>query len=221
MKKTNKTQTSKNKSKKAVSKKPAKKPATKKTTTKKVTTAKKGTKKQTPKKKKSSRPQISQNVSINKDIKIDNNKDELIEEPIKKNKNVPWGRTLSTNDKYLGKQKNNSDKTRPVVVIANNEDNELAVVPLSSRKGNNRTLLENYGKNNKRDNKKETYYKHYIEIEDNEGNPIIINDKFRENHKNMDISKEDVDEIRKTLLTKAKTLQRNIKMLDKLYKKDK
>ena len=50
---------------------------------------------------------------------------------MKKNKYVPWGRTLTTKDNYLGKQKTGSKKTRPVVVVDNNSRNELAVVPLS------------------------------------------------------------------------------------------
>ena len=110
----------------------------------------------------------------------------------KKSKFVPWGRTLITKDNFLGKQKTGSKKTRPVVVVDNNERNELAVVPLSSKNGANRTRLKNYlqGK---------SYYKHFLEIEDNEGKPIKVNDKFRENHKNMDVSHKDVELIRNTL----------------------
>ena len=129
----------------------------------------------------------------------------------KKNKYVPWGRTLTTKDNYLGKQKTGSKKTRPVVVVDNNSRNELAVVPLSSKKGANRTKLKNYlqGK---------SYYKHYLEIEDNEGKPIKVNNKFRENHKNMDLSREDVLDIRQNIFTKAKTKQRNKNLYDKFHK---
>ena len=42
---------------------------------------------------------------------------------------IPWGRTLTTNDNYLGKQKNNSKKTRGVVVV-DTYNNNLAVVYL-------------------------------------------------------------------------------------------
>lgn len=130
---------------------------------------------------------------------------------MKKNKYVPWGRTLTTKDNYLGKQKTGSKKTRPVVVVDNNSRNELAVVPLSSKKGANRTKLKNYlqGK---------SYYKHYLEIEDNEGKPIKVNNKFRENHKNMDLSREDVLDIRQNIFTKAKTKQRNKNLYDKFHK---
>lgn len=130
----------------------------------------------------------------------------------KKDKYVPWGRTLTTRDNYLGKQKTGSKKIRPVVVVDNNSRNELAVVPLSSKKGSNRTRLKNYlqGK---------SYYKHYLEIEDNEGKPIKVNNKFRENHKNMDVSHKDVELIRNTLLKKSKTKQYNLKQFDKFKKR--
>lgn len=131
---------------------------------------------------------------------------------MKKNKYVPWGRTLTTKDSYLGKQKTGSKKTRPVVVVDNNSRNELAVVPLSSKKGANRTRLKNYLQGR-------SYYKHYLEIEDNEGKPIKVNNKFRENHKNMDLSREDVLGIRQNIFTKAKTKQRNKILYDKFHKK--
>lgn len=135
---------------------------------------------------------------------------------MKKSKRTPWGRTLTTNDSYLGKQKTESRKTRPVVVVDNNAKNELAVVPLSSKKGSNRTELKGY-QNEK--TKKKTYYKHYLEIEDNEGKPITINLKFRENHKNMDIAHETVESIRDMLFKKSKTKQFNIKQLDRFKKR--
>ena len=102
---------------------------------------------------------------------------------------VPQGRTLSTYDHYLGNgKKTGSKKERPVVVIETNDYNDLAVVPLSSRKGNDRTKLKNYQQG-------QSYFKHYVEIQDNEGKPIRVNKKFRENHPNMDISRQDVDKI--------------------------
>lgn len=133
---------------------------------------------------------------------------------------IPRGRTLTTQDNYLGKQKTNSTKTRGVVVVDTCGDN-LAVVPLSSRDGANRTELKGYNKTfDKRNNKKKvkTYYKHFLEIEDNEGHPIQVNEKFRENHKNMDVPHRDVELIRKTLFKKSKTKQFNIKQYDKFKK---
>ena len=136
---------------------------------------------------------------------------------MKKNKYVPWGRTLTTNDCYLGKQKTGSKKKRPVVVVDNNSGNELAVVPLSSKKGSNRTELKGY-QNEK--TKQKTYYKHYLEVEDNEGKPITINLKFRENHKNMDVSYKQVIDIKNTILNNSKQKERNKKLLDKFKKND-
>lgn len=134
----------------------------------------------------------------------------------RKNKYVPWGRTLTTKDNYLGKQKTGSKKTRPVVVIDNNIRNELAVVPLSSKKGSNRTELEGY-QNPK--TKQKTYYKHFLEIEDNEGNPIVINEKFRENHKNMDIPYKKVVDIKETIFNHSKQNIRNRKLFNKFKNK--
>lgn len=71
---------------------------------------------------------------------------------------------MTTSDNYLGKQKTDSKKIRPVVVIEVNERNDLAVVPLSTRNGKNRTLLKKYQQG-------QSYYKHFVEIEDNEGKP--------------------------------------------------
>ena len=48
---------------------------------------------------------------------------------------------------------------------------------------------------------------------------IRVNEKFRENHKNMDVSHKDVELIRDTLFKKAKTKQYNIKQFDKFKKR--
>lgn len=117
---------------------------------------------------------------------------------------VPQGRTMSTYDKYLsGGDKTGSKKVRPVVVIEANNRNELAVVPLSSNKtGKNRTHLKNYQQG-------QSYFKHYVEIKDNEGAPIRINEKFRENNNTMDVSALDVDRIRKKVFFKSKPAEAN------------
>lgn len=124
-----------------------------------------------------------------------------------KNKYVPWGRTFTTHDNFLGKSKTNSNKKRPIVAIDSNQYGEIVAVPLSSRKGANRTRLKNYQQGN-------SYYKHYVEIVDDEGKPIKANNKFMANHKNMDVSKKDVDEIRKTVFSSSKQKQRNKKLDD-------
>lgn len=122
---------------------------------------------------------------------------------------VPQGRTLKTQDNFLpGRKKTGSTKERPVVVIEDNGKNELAVVPLSSRNGKDRTRLKNYQQG-------QSYYKHYVEIEDDEGKPIRINEKFKENHPNMDVSEEDVKKISDTVLYHSRPAPENRKKMDK------
>ena len=122
---------------------------------------------------------------------------------------VPQGRTLSTKDNYLGNgKKTGSEKERPVVVIEANENNDLAVVPLSSRQGKNRTRLKNYQQG-------QSYFKHYVEIADDEGKPIRVNKKFKENHPNMDVSGDDVAFIKDKVFYHSKPMHENKKKLDK------
>lgn len=125
---------------------------------------------------------------------------------------VPQGRTLSTYDKYLpGGKKTGSQKERPVVVIETNPKNDLAVVPLSTRDGKNRTHLKNYQQG-------QSYFKHYVETQDDEGNPIRVNQKFRENSPKMDVSSEDVEFIKDKVLNHSKPMQGNRKKIDKFRK---
>ena len=126
---------------------------------------------------------------------------------------VPKGRTLKTHDNYLsGGKKTGSKKERPVVVIEANARNDLAVVPLSSRDGKDRTRLKNYQQG-------QSYFKHYVEIQDDEGNPIRINRKFKENHPNMDVSGEDVEKIRDKVFNHSKPMQENRKKMNKFRDK--
>ena len=125
---------------------------------------------------------------------------------------VPQGRTLKTQDNFLpGGKKTGSAKERPVVVIEDNGKNDLAVVPLSSRNGKDRTRLRNYQQG-------QSYYKHYVEIEDDEGKPIRINEKFKENHPNMDVSGEDVEKIRDKVFNHSRPAIKNRKKMDKFRK---
>lgn len=126
---------------------------------------------------------------------------------------VPQGRTLSTYDHYLpGGKKTGSKKKRPVVVIEANANNDLAVVPLSSRIGKNRTRLKNYQQG-------QSYFKHYVEIEDDEGKPIRVNKKFKENHPNMDVSERDTERIKKVVLNRSRPMLENRKKMAKFRKK--
>lgn len=126
---------------------------------------------------------------------------------------VPQGRTLKTQDNFLpGGNKTGSTKERPVVVIEDNGKNELAVVPLSSRNGKDRTRLWNYQQG-------QSYYKHYVEIEDDEGKPIRINEKFQENHPNMDVSSEDVEKIRDKVFNHSRPATKNREKMDEFRKR--
>ena len=131
----------------------------------------------------------------------------------KRRKRIPNGRTLTTNDNFLGRSKTGSTKERPVVVIESNDYDELAVVPLSSRNGRNRTRLPNYQQG-------KSYYKHFVEIEDDEGKPIKVNKKFRENHKNMDVSEFDVRSMRNVLFKHSTPMIENQKKM-KIFRKKK
>lgn len=121
---------------------------------------------------------------------------------------VPQGRTLTTHDKYLDKRARQPEKKRPVVVIETNARNDLAVVQFSSRDGKDRTRLKNYQQG-------QSYFKHYVEIMDDEGNPIRVNKKFQENHPNMDVSGEDVEKIKDKVLSRSKPAPENRKKMDK------
>lgn len=125
---------------------------------------------------------------------------------------IPQGRTLSTRDKYLDKKAKQPDKERPVVVIETNADNDLAVVQLSSRDGRNRTRLKNYQQG-------QSYFKHYVEITDDEGNPIRVNRKFKENHPNMDVSSDDMEKIKEKVLYKSQPAAENRKKMENFRKK--
>lgn len=128
---------------------------------------------------------------------------------------VPQGRTLSTYDHYLGNgKKTGSKKERPVVVIETNDYNDLAVVPLSSRQGRNRTRLKNYQQG-------QSYFKHYVEIQDDEGKPIRVNKKFRENHPNMDVSRQDVERITDKVLYRSQPAKENRRKMGKFRSKKK
>ena len=127
---------------------------------------------------------------------------------------VPRGRTLTTHDNFLpGGKKTGSTKKRPVVVIEASPKNNLAVVSLSKTSGKNKTHLDNYQQG-------QSFFKHYVEIEDDEGKPIRINEKFSENSPDMDISEEDTNRITKKVLGHAKSTSENRKKIDKFRSRE-
>lgn len=125
---------------------------------------------------------------------------------------VPQGRTLTTKDGYLDKKAKHPDKVRPLVVIEANANNDLAVVALSSRPGKDRTRLKSYEQG-------KSFFKHYVETTDNENKPIHINEKFKENHSNMDVSKEDVAKMRDKVFNHSSPAPENKKKMEKFNHK--
>ena len=137
-----------------------------------------------------------------------------------KAKRVPNGRTLKTADEFLpkekGKVKQLKDK-RWVVVVDSNSKNELAVVRLTDENQPNSTPLPTYKKGNKRD----TYFKHFVEVEDDKGNPIIATKagKFQENPKNYDLTEKELKKVRSKVLLHCKQATRNQKNINDLKNK--
>lgn len=142
-----------------------------------------------------------------------------IAEPKKKNsgqatkknvsRSIPVGRTIKTEDKYLPsdpKRVRQLKDRRWVVVIDKNTNEELAVVRLTDEKQPNTTKLSSY----KKGNKKDTYFKHFVEIEDNEGNAIRVDGKkFLENAKQYDLTVKEMKFLRDKVLNHSKQSQEN------------
>lgn len=119
-----------------------------------------------------------------------------------KSKSIPSGRTFQTRDEYFyGQQnyrkpgyENNKVYYRRVVVVDSNSDNQLAVVKLTGNKGK---IINNYQKG-------KSGYKPFVLTLDDKGNPIKKGFKFKENKQKYDISKTDVNNIRKDLFNNNK-----------------
>ncbi|MDE7440057.1 MAG: hypothetical protein K2N23_06085 [Clostridia bacterium] len=148
-----------------------------------------------------------------------------IEKPSKKtdknvSRKVPNGRTIKTKDKYLpidkkGKSTKPKEK-RLIIIIDSNSNDELAVVRTSTQIQPNTTALPTY----KKGNKKKTRFKHFVEITDNEGNPIKIDGiKFIENGKEYDLSANEVETVRDKVLNHCKIASENRKKITKLKQK--
>lgn len=138
-----------------------------------------------------------------------------------KKKPVPIGRTIKTKDKYLPynpkKVKELKDK-RWVAVIDKNTNEELAIVRLTDEEQPNTTLLSTY----KKGNKKDTYFKHFVETEDNEGKAIRVDGKkFIENLPRYDLSNDEVKTIQNKVYHKVKQSQANNNKIKKLKGKKK
>ncbi len=140
----------------------------------------------------------------------------------KKNSPTPVGRTLKTKDEFLP-QKHSKVKElkerRWVAVIETNKKNELAVVRLTDEKQANTTLLPEY----KKGNQKDTYFKHFVETKDNEGNPIKASKsgKFQENPSKYDLSSKEIDMVKSKTLKHCKQSTENEKKIVDFRNSDK
>lgn len=137
-----------------------------------------------------------------------------------KGKKIPKGRTLITKDKYLPAQQSKIKELKEqrwVAVVDSNKDNELAIVRLTDENTPNTTLLPTY----KKGNQKDTYFKHFVETQDNNGDPIkvIKGGKFQENDKQYDLSLEEIDKIYKKVYHHSKQATQNQKLRKELKKK--
>ncbi len=143
-------------------------------------------------------------------------------------KKIKIGRTVKTKDKYLpteeGKDKSTSKKgTQPkdkrwIAVISVNDKGELAAVRLTTKKQSNTTELKNY----KKGNGKTTYFKHFVEIKDADGNPIKIDGvRFIENESKYDLNNRQVEKVRDTVLNHSRQASENEKKIAALESGDK
>lgn len=121
---------------------------------------------------------------------------------------IPNGRILQTRDEYLGEENKNYRKPgyegkglyRAVVVVDSNRSDEVVVVKLTtSGKG---IVIETY-KNGK------SKYKPFVEVCDENGNPIKPGKHFVPKPKKNDLPVSEVNKIKKTAFKTAKTAKTN------------
>ncbi len=137
---------------------------------------------------------------------------------------VPVGRTLLTKDEYLPNNPAKVNKTnggnpkskRWVAVIDKNAREELAVVKLTTQVTPNTTPLPTYQKGNG----KQTNFKHFVETEDDEGKPIVVDGKkFKENHAKYDLSSAEVHTVHEVVYTSARQAKANRKKYNSFVKR--
>ena len=125
----------------------------------------------------------------------------------KNNKNLPpVGRTFYTNDKFLPHNNKNAYKNVDVVNIETNKNGEMIVVRLSKQKTKNTSPLKHH-----------TYkgFKHFVEIEDIDKQPIKRGERFKQNSSDYDLIYKQVYFISDIVYNHSKQSQRNQKNRDK------
>ena len=136
-------------------------------------------------------------------------------------KRYPNGRTLKTQDRYLPVSKNgisdNPKAQRRVTIVDSNRYDELAVVRLTTQRQANTSLLAGY----KQGNGKATHFKHFVEIMDDEGNPIKVDGKkFIENPWDYDLTPKQIEYVRRGVLSGKQQSQENNKKIAALKSSD-
>ncbi len=148
----------------------------------------------------------------------------------KKKDELKIGRTVLTKDCYLPndpKKSKQLKEKRVVVIIDKNTNKELAIVRLTTQEQKNTTELKGYTAkgqkvNSKKDNgqtPKTTFFKHFVEIYDNENNPITIdNVKFILRNERDNLTSKQVKQITKKVYGSCKQAGANRLKRDKLKK---
>ena len=121
------------------------------------------------------------------------------------------GRTYFTNDKFLPHSDNNAYKNVNIVSIEYDKQGNMIGVRLTGQKTSNTSSLNHH-----------TYkgFKHFIEIEDIDGNPIKKGERFKENSKYFDLTPKQVEYISDVIYNHSKQSQRNRKMRDEFHNRD-
>lgn len=110
------------------------------------------------------------------------------------------GRTYHTSDEYLPHKNDNAYKDVNVVSLEYDKNGNMLVVRLTKEETKNTSKLKHH-----------TYkrFKHFAEIEDNEGNPIKKGKKFKENSQDYDLTQKQVDYIEDIIYNHSKQSQTN------------
>lgn len=131
-----------------------------------------------------------------------------------KKKPINIGQTLESNDLYLPYKENKKpkSKSRPVIVVDKNKKEEFVVIPGSTQETKNTTKYGKYGID---------YYRHNIEIEDNEGKPITLNTKFQITKKSTILPEKEATKIYDKVLNHTKFSSENKKKIEQFKNKHK
>lgn len=119
-------------------------------------------------------------------------------------KKVPVGRTVMVRNGCINKNTNSPNDRRTHVVIEINND-DLALVRLTTKKPNT-TQLKKY-----KDGK--SYFKHFVEIENINGQPLRVGNDITQNHKNLDLHNKDIVFIKSTISKSKEKDDYNKKMI--------